>query len=82
MREKKKPELLAPAGNMEALKAAILAGCDAVYLGGKCFGARSFSKNFTDEEMIEAISYAHLYGVKIYVTMNTLIYESEVTHFL
>lgn len=80
--KKKKPELLAPAGNMEALKAAVLAGCDAVYLGGKCFGARSFSKNFTEGEMIEAISYAHLYGVKIYVTMNTLIYENEVTHFL
>ena len=78
----KKPELLAPVGNMEALKAAVLAGCDAVYLGGKCFGARSFSKNFTSAEMIEAISYAHLYGVKVYVTMNTIIYESEVESFL
>ena len=74
-KNRKKPELLAPAGNMEALKAAILAGCDAVYLGGKHFGARSFAGNFSDEEMLDAISYAHLYGVRVYVTMNTLIYE-------
>lgn len=79
---RKKPELLAPAGNMEALKAAVLAGCDAVYVGGKHFGARSFAGNFSDEEMREAISYAHLYGVRIYVTMNTLIYEEEVKTFL
>ncbi len=81
-RNRKKPELLAPAGNMEALRAAILAGCDAVYLGGKHFGARSFAGNFSDEEMIEAISYAHLYSVRVYVTMNTLIYEDEVPPFL
>ena len=55
----KKVELLAPAGNMEALKAAIQAGCDAVYIGGKNFGARAFSKNFSNEEIIEAINYAH-----------------------
>ena len=67
----KKIELLAPAGNMEALKAAIQAGADAVYIGGKSFGARAFSKNFTNEEIIEAINYAHLYGVKLYVTVNT-----------
>ncbi len=78
----KKPEILAPAGNMEALKAAVLAGCDAVYLGGKFFGARNYANNFNDEEMIEAISYAHLYGVKVYVTMNTLVYEKEVKSFL
>jgi putative protease len=76
-----KTELLAPAGNMETLKAAILAGADAVYIGGKFFGARNFAMNFTDEEMIEAIRYAHLYGVKVYVTMNTLVYESEMKNF-
>ncbi len=77
-----KPELLSPAGDFECLKAAISAGCDAVYLGGKLFGARAFSNNFTDEELIEAIKYAHLYGVKVYVTVNTIIYEREVSTFL
>ena len=75
-------ELLSPAGNFECLKAAIEGGCDAVYLGGKLFGARAFSNNFTDDELIEAIKYAHLYGVKVYVTVNTLIYEREVDTFL
>ena len=77
-----KPELLSPAGNFECLKAAIEAGCDAVYLGGKLFGARAFSNNFSDDELIEAIKYAHLYGVKVYVTVNTLIYEREVDKFM
>jgi len=75
-------ELLSPAGNFECLKAAIEAGCDAVYLGGKLFGARAFSDNFNDVELVEAIKYAHLYGVKVYVTINTLIYEREVDNFL
>ena len=75
----KKPELLSPVGNFESLKAAILAGCDAVYLGGKLFGARAFSNNFTDDELVEAIKYAHLFDVKVYVTVNTLIYENEVS---
>ena len=75
-------EILSPAGNFECLKAAIMAGADAVYLGGKLFGARAFSNNFTDEELIEAIKYAHLYNVKVYVTVNTLIYEREVEKFL
>lgn len=78
----KKVELLAPAGNMMSLKAAIMAGCDAVYLGGKSFGARAFSKNFTNDEIIEAIKYCHLYGIKVYVTVNTLVYEDEVDSFL
>lgn len=78
----KKIELLAPAGNMEALKAAIQGGCDAVYIGGAHFGARAFSKNFNDEELVLAIKYAHLYGVKVYVTVNTLIYDNEVSDFL
>ena len=77
----KKPEILAPAGNMECLKAAVLAGCDAVYLGGNMFGARSFAGNFDYDELKEAVTYAHLYGVKVYVTTNTLIYENEVERF-
>jgi len=79
---KDKVELLSPAGNMECLKAAINAGCDAVYLGGSAFGARAFSKNFSNDEIITAINYAHLYGVKVYVTMNTLVYENETEDFL
>ena len=78
----KKPELLSPAGNMECLKAAIEGGCDAVYLGGLHFGARAYSPNFSDEEIIEAINYAHLYGVKIYVTVNTMITEELVKPFI
>lgn len=78
----KKPELLSPAGNMQCLKAAILAGCDAVYLGGYKFGARNFAHNFNNEELIEAVNYAHLYGVKVYVTVNTIIYENEVNEFM
>ena len=78
----KKIELLAPAGNMNSLKAAVMAGCDAVYLGGIKFGARAFSKNFDNDEIVEAIKYCHLYGVKVYVTVNTLIYENEVDTFL
>jgi len=76
-----KPELLSPAGNMEALKAAIHNGADAVYIGGEKFGARKFADNFNKEELIKAINYAHLYGVKIYITVNTIIYENEVENF-
>ena len=78
----KKVELLAPAGNMDSLKASVMAGCDAVYLGGVLFGARAFAGNFTNEEIVYAINYAHLYGVKVYVTINTIIYDSEVERFL
>ena len=77
-----KNEILAPCGNMDSFYAAIEAGCDAVYLAGKMFGARAFSKNFTNEELIYIINYAHLYGVRVYVTCNILIYESEVDKFL
>ena len=75
-------EILSPCGNIEAFYAAIEAGCDAVYLAGKMFGARSFANNFTNEELIEVINYAHLYGVRVYVTCNILIYEREVNKFL
>ncbi|BEP28658.1 U32 family peptidase [Helicovermis profundi] len=71
-------ELLAPAGNMEALKAAISNGCDAVYLGMQKFGARAYSSNFDLESLKEALTYAHLRNVKIYVTMNTIVFENEV----
>lgn len=70
-------ELLAPAGNMEALIAAISNGCDAIYLGMQKFGARAYSSNFDLESLEEAIKYAHLRNVKIYVTMNTIVFESE-----
>lgn len=73
----KKKELLSPVGNWESLKEAIHNGCDATYLGGKKFGARAFADNFNESEMIKAIKYCHLYGVKIYVTVNTMIYENE-----
>ena len=78
----KKPELLAPAGSMESLVAAVEAGCDAVYLSGKMYGSRSFASNFTNDEMVEAIKYCHLYGVKVYVTVNTIVYEDEVSGFI
>ena len=78
----KKVELLAPVGDMTCLRAAINAGCDAVYLAGKLFGARAFINNFNDDELIEAIKYAHLHGVKVYLTVNTIIYEREVENFI
>ncbi len=74
----KKVELLAPAGNMEALKAAVNAGCDAVYLGLKSFSARAFAGNFSHEEFIEAIHYCHTRNVKIYCTINTMLFETEI----
>ncbi len=77
-----KIELLSPAGNMASLKASVMAGCNAVYLGGTLFSARAFANNFTNEEIVEAINYCHLYGVKVYVTCNILIYEHEVDKFL
>ena len=76
--EKKKiPELLAPAGSMEAFFAAAAAGADAVYLSGKRFGARKFAQNFSEEEIEEAITYAHARGVRVYVTVNTLVHDRE-----
>lgn len=78
----RKPELLAPVGNMDCLISAIEAGCDAVYLSGKLYGARSYAGNFSNDDLIKAIKYSHLYGVKVYVTINTLIYDSEVNNFI
>lgn len=78
----KKCELLSPAGNMEMLKYAVSYGADAVYLAGNKFGARKFANNFNNEELIDAINYAHLYGVNVYVTINTLIFDEEIEEFL
>ena len=76
-----KTELLSPAGSTDALKQAIHNGADAIYLGGTHFGARAYANNFNDNELKEAVKYAHLYGVKIYITVNTLIYENEIKSF-
>lgn len=77
-----KTELLSPAGDLETLKYAINNGADAVYIGGKKFGARAFATNFTNEEIKEAIYLCHLYGVKLYVTLNTVVFENEIEYFL
>lgn len=71
------PEILAPAGSRESLYAAIAAGADAVYLGGPMFGARHFAENFSEDDIREVVGYAHLHGVKVYVTVNTLIQDRE-----
>lgn len=73
----KKVELLAPAGNYECFLGAIHAGADAVYLGGNKFGARAYADNFSREDIISAIKYAHVYGSKVYLTLNTLVKEEE-----
>lgn len=75
---KKKPEILAPAGSIEALKAAVSAGANAVYLGGTMFGARAYADNFNEQSLIEGIEYCHLYGVKVYLTVNTLFRDEEI----
>ena len=78
----KKIEILSPAGTMESFYAALLGGCDAIYLSGYQFGARSYAGNFSMEELKEAIEIAHLYQVKVYVTVNTMIYEREVENLI
>ena len=75
----KKPELLAPAGDMERLKMAVLYGADAVYLAGTSFGMRSFAGNFSPEELPKAVQYAHDHGVKVHVTVNTMPRNNELT---
>lgn len=74
---KKNVEILAPVGSKEALISAINHGADAIYLGGKSFGARAYANNFENEDIVEAIKYAHRLGVLVYVTVNTLIKDSE-----
>lgn len=78
----KEHELLVPAGDMDCLRQAVYHGADAVYLACKNFGARKFATNFTNDEIVEAIRFCHLYGVKLYVTMNTLIRDDEVDSFI
>ncbi len=75
--EKMKAELLAPAGSFESMCAAIEAGCDAVYMGGELFGARAYADNPKGDRLIEALDYAHLRGVKLYLTVNTLLKDRE-----
>lgn len=70
-------ELLAPAGSWEALEAAVNAGADAVYMGGKAFGARQYASNFDREEMTRAVYFAHMHRVRLYITVNTLVDDSE-----
>lgn len=77
MSRKEKTELLAPAGSYEAFQAAIKAGADAVYLGGSRFGARAYADNFTEELLLKALDEAHLFGKKIFLTVNTLFKERE-----
>ena len=77
--EKRRIEILAPAGSYASFKAAINAGADAVYAGGPKFGARAYADNFTKEELIEAIKEAHIYGRKLYLTVNTLLKNNEIS---
>ncbi|MFZ5641756.1 MAG: DUF3656 domain-containing U32 family peptidase [Bacillota bacterium] len=74
-----KPELLAPVGSWEALVAAVQNGADAVYLGGKMFSARQFADNFDRDELLRAVEYAHIRGVRVFVTVNTLVADHELT---
>ena len=71
------PEILAPAGSFEALKAAVANGADAVYLGGKSFNARAFADNFDLQTLREAAEFAHFHGVRLYLTLNILLQEAE-----
>ena len=74
----KKIELLSPAGDFETLKMVVKCGADAVYISGKDYGARKYAENFTLEEIEAGVKYCHLYGVKLYVTVNTLIDEDKI----
>ncbi|MBT7121968.1 MAG: U32 family peptidase, partial [Clostridia bacterium] len=77
-----KLELLSPAGSIDAIYQAVHGGADSVYMGGANFGARAFAANFTYEQMKTAIYFCHLYNVKVYITVNTLIYEDEIEQFI
>ncbi|MCM1056266.1 MAG: U32 family peptidase C-terminal domain-containing protein [Firmicutes bacterium] len=77
MAQRRKPELLIPAGSLEVLKTAVVFGADAVYIGGEVFGLRAKAKNFSMEEMAEGIAFAHAQGVKVYVTANILAHNHD-----
>lgn len=72
-----KIELLAPGGSLESMYAAVQSGCDAIYMGGTKFSARAYASNFSDEDLIRAVDYCHLYGIKVYIALNTLVKENE-----
>lgn len=74
----RRPELLSPAGDMEKLKMAVLYGADAVYLAGTSFGMRSFTGNFSPEELPKAVAFAHAHGARVHVTVNTMPRNDEV----
>ena len=78
MRTRRRPELLAPAGDMEKLQMAVAYGADAVYLAGTSFGMRSFAGNFTPEELPKAVALAHEHGVRVHATVNTMPRNEEV----
>ena len=78
--DRRRIEILAPAGSYESFLAAIRAGADAVYAGGPRFGARAFADNFTEDMLLKAIDYAHLHGRKLYLTVNTLLKDAETDH--
>ena len=82
IRKQKLPELLAPAGDFECLYAAVSGGADAIYVGGRRFGARAYAKNFDIEELRSAVSYCHLHSVKLYVTVNTLVEDKEMAELI
>lgn len=75
----KKPELLVPASSLEVLKIAVMFGADAVYIGGEAFGLRAKAKNFSPEDMAEGIAFAHAHGVKVYVTVNILAHNYDLS---
>ena len=72
-------EILAPAGSYESMVAAVNAGADAVYIGGSRFGARAYANNLDEETMVKAINFMHLHGCRIYMTVNTLVKEKEIS---
>ncbi|HAG68565.1 MAG TPA: hypothetical protein DCL38_01170, partial [Lachnospiraceae bacterium] len=76
---KRSVELLAPAGNMECFEAAVNAGADAVYLGGDKFNARAYASNFSVQELIRALDMAHIYGRRVYLTLNILFKDAELS---
>jgi len=81
LKDKKIPELLVPANNLNILKYAVNYGADAVYVGGKEFNLRSIRGNFSIEELEEGVRYAHRYGVKLYFTLNSIVYDHELARF-
>lgn len=78
----RKPEILAPAGGPESIAAAVRCGADAVYVGGERFSARAGAANFSDPELVRAVEYCHLHGVKLYRAMNTIVFAEEMEDFL